>query len=171
MLKYVLKIWTWIWIFSPMIKNTRLRMECAWETITLAELFWKSCLMLLWPVLFSPEIARLWDLRHNFYSKKIKSHPNEVIEIMIFLFYTQVKSKHGTMPFNLRQFEEETKARMGVVECVSHKMIDPFQVLYEKPSKLLTFDCYFVSNKPYFQLNTLLNSNIQFFLCQTASIW
>lgn len=39
------------------------------------------------------------------------------------------------MPFNLRHFEEETKARMGVVECVSHKMIEPFQVLYEKPSK------------------------------------
>lgn len=39
------------------------------------------------------------------------------------------------MPFNLRHFEEETKARMGVVECVSHKMIEPFQVLYEKPCK------------------------------------
>lgn len=39
------------------------------------------------------------------------------------------------MPFNLRHFEEETKARMGVVECVSHKMIEPFQVLYEKPGK------------------------------------
>lgn len=39
------------------------------------------------------------------------------------------------MPFNIRHFDEETKARMGVVECVSHKMIEPFQVLYEKPSK------------------------------------
>lgn len=39
------------------------------------------------------------------------------------------------MPFNLRHFEEETKARMGVVECVSHKMIEPFQVLYEKPGE------------------------------------
>lgn len=39
------------------------------------------------------------------------------------------------MPFNLRHFEEETKARMGVVECVAHKMIEPFQVLYEKPGK------------------------------------
>lgn len=47
----------------------------------------------------------------------------------------QIKNKHGNMPFNLRHFEEETKARMGVVECVSHKMIEPFQVLYEKPSK------------------------------------
>lgn len=49
----------------------------------------------------------------------------------------EVKTKYGNMPFNIRSFEEETKARMGVVECVSHKMIEPFQVLYEKPCKLL----------------------------------
>lgn len=47
----------------------------------------------------------------------------------------EVKTKYGNMPFNIRHFEEETKARMGVVECVSHKMIEPFQVLYEKPSE------------------------------------
>lgn len=39
------------------------------------------------------------------------------------------------MPFNLRNFEEEAKAKMGVVECVSHKLIEPFQVLYEKHSE------------------------------------
>lgn len=57
---------------------------------------------------------------------------------------TEVRNKHGSMPFNLRHFEEETKARMGVVECISHKMIEPFQVLYEKPSKFCSgeaFDC------------------------------
>lgn len=48
---------------------------------------------------------------------------------------TDVKAKYGNMPFNIRSFEEETRARMGVVECVSHKMIEPFQVLYEKPSE------------------------------------
>nr|XP_043070095.1 proliferation-associated protein 2G4 isoform X1 [Drosophila bipectinata] len=51
----------------------------------------------------------------------------------------EVKTKYGTMPFNIRSFEEETKARMGVVECVSHKMIEPFQVLYEKPSRFIAF--------------------------------
>lgn len=47
----------------------------------------------------------------------------------------QVKKKYQNMPFNLRNFEEEAKAKMGVVECVSHKLIEPFQVLYEKHSK------------------------------------
>lgn len=49
------------------------------------------------------------------------------------MFYSEVRTKFGNMPFNLRSFEEETKAKMGVVECVNHKLIEPFQVLYEKP--------------------------------------
>lgn len=39
------------------------------------------------------------------------------------------------MPFNLRNFEEEAKAKMGVHECVTHKLVEPFQVLYEKHSE------------------------------------
>jgi curved DNA binding protein len=50
-------------------------------------------------------------------------------------FYAEVKKKYGNMPFNLRNFEEEAKAKMGVVECVAHKLIEPFQVLYEKHSE------------------------------------
>jgi len=51
----------------------------------------------------------------------------------------QVKKKYQNMPFNLRNFEEEAKAKMGVVECVNHKLIEPFQVLYEKHSKFNLF--------------------------------
>lgn len=47
-------------------------------------------------------------------------------------FYAEVKRKYGPMPFNLRNFEEEAKAKMGVNECVTHKLVEPFQVLYEK---------------------------------------
>merc|ERR1711973_727462 len=47
-------------------------------------------------------------------------------------FFSKVSKQFGTMPFNLRSMEDEKKARMGVVECVSHKLIEPFQVLYEK---------------------------------------
>lgn len=52
-------------------------------------------------------------------------------------FYAEVKKKYGNMPFNLRNFEEEAKAKMGVVECVSHKLIEPFQVLYEKHTEFV----------------------------------
>jgi hypothetical protein len=46
-----------------------------------------------------------------------------------------VAKQFGTMPFNLRSMEDEKKARMGVVECVTHKLIEPFQVLYEKEGR------------------------------------
>ncbi|KAF5274436.1 hypothetical protein FQR65_LT04352 [Abscondita terminalis] len=51
------------------------------------------------------------------------------------MFFSEVRTKHGNMPFNLRTFHEETKAKLAVVECVSHKLIEPFQVLYEKPGE------------------------------------
>lgn len=47
-------------------------------------------------------------------------------------FYTEVRTKHGNMPFNLRTFEDATKAKMGVGECVKNKLVEPFQVMYEK---------------------------------------
>lgn len=52
-------------------------------------------------------------------------------------FYAEVKKKYGPMPFNLRNFEEEAKAKMGVHECVTHKLVEPFQVLYEKHNELV----------------------------------
>ncbi|CAG0891028.1 unnamed protein product [Cyprideis torosa] len=47
-------------------------------------------------------------------------------------FYSDVEKRFGLMPFNIRLLEDEKKARMGLVECVKHKLVDPFQVLYEK---------------------------------------
>ncbi|XP_058810168.1 proliferation-associated protein 2G4 isoform X2 [Phymastichus coffea] len=51
------------------------------------------------------------------------------------MFYSEVSHKYGLMPFNLRTFEDEKKAKMAVVECVNHRLIEPFQVLYEKPTE------------------------------------
>lgn len=50
-------------------------------------------------------------------------------------FYSEVTHKQGLMPFNLRSIEDENKAKMAVVECVNHRLIEPFQVLYEKPTE------------------------------------
>lgn len=50
-------------------------------------------------------------------------------------FYSVLTHNQGSMPFNLRTFEEEGKTKMAVVECVNHRLIEPFQVLYEKPNE------------------------------------
>merc|ERR1712106_909930 len=47
-------------------------------------------------------------------------------------FYSKVQKQYGNMPFNLRSMEDEKKARMGGVECVAHKLVEPFQILYDK---------------------------------------
>ena len=47
-------------------------------------------------------------------------------------FFSSLSKKFGNMPFTLRAMENETKAKLGVVECVTHKLVEPFQVLYEK---------------------------------------
>lgn len=33
---------------------------------------------------------------------------------------------------SLRAFEDEGKARLGVVECAKHELLQPFNVLHEK---------------------------------------
>lgn len=80
-------------------------------------------------------IGREKDTKVSIYKKTEENYQLKLKASRALL--TEVKNKHGNMPFNLRHFEEETKARMGVVECVSHKMIEPFQVLYEKPSEVV----------------------------------
>lgn len=47
-------------------------------------------------------------------------------------FYSEVDKRFGNMPFTLRALEDEKKAKMGVIECVNHKIVEPFHVLYEK---------------------------------------
>lgn len=41
------------------------------------------------------------------------------------------------MAFTLRSFDDEKKARMGVVECVTHKLVEPFNVLYEREGEFV----------------------------------
>ncbi|XP_020632180.1 proliferation-associated protein 2G4-like [Orbicella faveolata] len=48
------------------------------------------------------------------------------------VFFSEVTNKFTAMPFTLRAFEDEKKARMGVVECVKHSLLEPFNVLWEK---------------------------------------
>eukprot|EP00918_Siedleckia_nematoides_P036492 GHVU01079275.1.p1 GENE.GHVU01079275.1~~GHVU01079275.1.p1 ORF type:complete len:338 (-),score=57.48 GHVU01079275.1:1551-2459(-) len=52
-------------------------------------------------------------------------------------FFSEVEKKYSTMPFSLRLFEEERKAKMGVVECVKHELVEPFPVLWEREGEIV----------------------------------
>jgi len=52
-------------------------------------------------------------------------------------FFSEVEKKHQCMPFTLRALEEESKARLGVKECVEHNLVEPYAVLYEKEGEVV----------------------------------
>jgi len=62
-----------------------------------------------------------------------------------------VDKKFGHMPFTLRGFEDENKARMGVVECVKHELVEPYNVLYERDGEYVAqfkFTLLLMTNGP-----------------------
>jgi len=52
-------------------------------------------------------------------------------------FLSDIDKRFGSMPFTLRAFEEEKKAKMGVLECERHNLVKPFQVLYEREGEVV----------------------------------
>jgi hypothetical protein len=43
-----------------------------------------------------------------------------------------LKKEIGDVPFSVRQFPDETKARAGLSECARQGLVSPYHVLYEK---------------------------------------
>jgi len=52
-------------------------------------------------------------------------------------FFAEVDKRFGNMAFSLRAFEDEKKARVGVMESVKHDLLLPYDVLYEKEGEFV----------------------------------
>lgn len=50
---------------------------------------------------------------------------------------SEVQKKAGTFPFTLRSLSDPRKARMGLKESVSHNLITPYDVVYEKSGEIV----------------------------------
>jgi len=46
--------------------------------------------------------------------------------------FSEINQKFPIMPFTARALEEK-RARLGLVECVNHELLQPYPVLHEKP--------------------------------------
>ncbi|XP_054281507.1 proliferation-associated protein 2G4-like [Macrosteles quadrilineatus] len=95
-------------------------------------------------------VGREMDTRVSIYKKTDETYQLKLRASR--MFYSEVTHKYGTMPFNLRNFEDEKKARLGVNECVNHKLIEPFQVLYEKQNEFVVqfkFTVLLMPNGPH----------------------
>ncbi|KAG6587106.1 DNA-binding protein, 42 kDa [Phytophthora cinnamomi] len=47
--------------------------------------------------------------------------------------FKEINSKFPTLPFTIRAFEDESQARMGVVECVKHDLLQAYPILEGRP--------------------------------------
>lgn len=52
-------------------------------------------------------------------------------------FFAEADNKHGNMAFSLASFADEKTARLGVKECVTHKVINRYPVLEENKDQLV----------------------------------
>jgi curved DNA binding protein len=43
--------------------------------------------------------------------------------------FKEINAKFPTLPFSIRVFDDEAQARMGVVECVKHDLLQPYPIL------------------------------------------
>lgn len=50
--------------------------------------------------------------------------------------FSEISQKFPIMPFSARSLEEK-RARLGLVECVNHDLLQPYPVLHEKPGDLV----------------------------------
>uniref|UniRef100_A0AAY4EQU8 Peptidase M24 domain-containing protein n=1 Tax=Denticeps clupeoides TaxID=299321 RepID=A0AAY4EQU8_9TELE len=67
------------------------------------------------------------------------------------MFFSEVERRFDAMPFTLRAFEDEGKARLGVVECAKHELLQPFSVLNEKDGEFVAqfkFTVLLMANGP-----------------------
>jgi len=56
---------------------------------------------------------------------------------------------HGFMTFSLRDFENETRTRLGLKECINHEVVTPHAVMQERPGELVAQFKYTVLVLPH----------------------
>ncbi|CAF1086152.1 unnamed protein product [Adineta ricciae] len=75
------------------------------------------------------------DIRTTVYKKKDFIYQLRMKSSRAFL--SEVEKRFTLMPFTLRHFEDEKRARMGVIECAKHDLVEPYPVYQEKEGEFV----------------------------------
>eukprot|EP01089_Gocevia_fonbrunei_P020742 TRINITY_DN7797_c0_g1_i3.p1 TRINITY_DN7797_c0_g1~~TRINITY_DN7797_c0_g1_i3.p1 ORF type:complete len:317 (-),score=83.77 TRINITY_DN7797_c0_g1_i3:68-1018(-) len=51
--------------------------------------------------------------------------------------FSEMTKKFSSMPFTLRNFTDEKRAKLGITECVKHELVDSYPVLTEKDGEFV----------------------------------
>lgn len=80
--------------------------------------------------------TREGDARTTVYKRVVESNYQLKMKAARTLF-TEINKRFNTMPFSLRASADEKNARLGITELVTHNMVDPLPVLYEKNGEIV----------------------------------
>ncbi|KAK6016974.1 putative DNA-binding protein, partial [Ostertagia ostertagi] len=88
------------------------------------------------PLIFSSQLAKDMDTRTTVFKR------NDDVQYSLRLkaaraLMKECKDRFGSMPFTLRAFEDEVKAKMGVVEPEKHGLLRPYQPSSKRPTVLI----------------------------------
>jgi hypothetical protein len=75
------------------------------------------------------------DIRTTVYKKKDFIYQLRMKSSRVFL--SEVEKRFSLMPFTLRHFEDEKRARMGVIECAKHDLVEPYPIYQEKDGEFV----------------------------------
>ncbi|KAJ3587120.1 hypothetical protein NHX12_013510 [Muraenolepis orangiensis] len=95
-----------------------------------------------------------------------KRDPNKVYGLKMKAsraFFSEVEKRFDAMPFTLRALQDESKARLGVVECAKHELVQPFNVLQEKEGEFVAqfkFTVLLMANGPLRITNSLFDPDM-----------
>jgi len=79
---------------------------------------------------------------------------------------SEITKKFGQFPFNLRQMDDERKARMGLLECTKHNVVAAYDVMEEKEGEFVAQFLFTVCVMPSGPLR-ITNTPIDLELIQT----
>uniref|UniRef100_A0A8C6T9L6 Proliferation-associated 2G4, b n=1 Tax=Neogobius melanostomus TaxID=47308 RepID=A0A8C6T9L6_9GOBI len=95
-----------------------------------------------------------------------KRDPNKVYGLKMKTsraFFSEMERRFDRMPFTLRAFEDEGKAKLGVIECAKHELLQPFTVLQEKEGEFVAqfkFTVLLMANGPLRITNSLYDPEL-----------
>jgi len=81
-------------------------------------------------------VAREGELRTTVFKRDLEKMYMLKLKASRYLLQ-QINKKAPVFPFTLRAFDDERQARMGISEMVSHGMVDPYPVLFEKDHEIV----------------------------------
>jgi len=55
--------------------------------------------------------------------------------------YSEIQKTFGTFAFTLRALKDESNAKLGIIECTKHSVVQPYEVYYEKEGMVIFCCC------------------------------